>query len=431
MSRTNNQSQSHNLAARMGRWSAYHWKTATFGWLAFVIVVFALGGMAGTKTIDANEPGPGESGRMERILDEGFKQPVGENVLIQHDTLQATDSAFAAVIEDVVRRLETLGEVQNVRSPLDPENAGQISESGRAALVAFEIRGDPDDAVDRIGPVLDRVDVAQRVHPEIFIGDFGNASAQDGIVTAYEDDLGQAGELSLPITLAILVIAFGSLVAASIPLLLALTAVFGTFGLVALSSHVLPRANEAPALVLLIGLAVGVDYSMFYLKRAREERAAGRSVHAAVEAAAATSGRSVLVSGLTVMAAMAGMFHTGDKIFASLAIATIAVVAMAVLGSLTVLPALLCRFGDKVERLRVPGLRRLQSDDGRGRFWGAIVDRVMRRPVLSAALSGGLLVALAIPATQLRLQSGGPDSFPQSLPVMQTYNRMQEAFPGT
>jgi uncharacterized membrane protein YdfJ with MMPL/SSD domain len=259
MSRTNNQSQSHNLAARMGRWSAYHWKTATFGWLAFVIVVFALGGMAGTKSIDANEPGPGESGRMERILDEGFKQPVGENVFIQSDSLQVTDPAFTAVIEDVVRRIETLGAVQNVQSPLDPENAGQISGSGHAALVALEIRGDPDDAVDKIGPILDRLDVAQQIHPEFFIGEFGNASAQDGVVTAYSDDLGKAGQLSLPITLAILVIAFGSLVAAGIPLLLALTAVFGTFGLVALSSHFLPMANEAPALVLLIGLAVGVD----------------------------------------------------------------------------------------------------------------------------------------------------------------------------
>jgi RND superfamily putative drug exporter len=422
--------KSHNLAARMGRWSAYHWKTATFGWLAFVAVVFALGGMSGTKSIDANEPGPGESGRMERILDEGFKQPVGENVFIQHATLRVTDPVFAAVVEDVVRRLETLDAVQKVQSPLVPENESQIGASGHAALVAFEIRGNPDDAVDKIGPVLDRVDVAQQVHPEFFIGEFGNASAEDGVVTAYEDDLGKAGALSLPITLAILVVAFGSLVAAGIPLLLALTAVFGTFGLVALSSHFLPMANEARALVLLIGLAVGVDYSMFYLKRAREERAAGRSVHAAVEAAAATSGRSVLVSGLTVMTAMAGMFLTGDKIFASLAIATIAVVAMAVLGSLTVLPALLCRLGDKVDRLRVPLVSRLRRDGRQGRFWGAIVDQVMRRPVLWAVLSGALLVALAIPATQLRLQTGGPDSYPQSLPVIQTYNRMQEAFPG-
>jgi uncharacterized membrane protein YdfJ with MMPL/SSD domain len=430
MSRKNNQSQSHNLAARMGRWSAYHWKTATFGWLAFVIVVLALGGLAGTKSIDPNEPGPGESGRMERILDEGFKQPAGESVLIQSSSLRADNPAFRAVIEDVVRRIETLDAVQDVQSPLDPANADQNAASGHAALIEFEIRGDPDDAIDKIGPVTDRVDIAQQVHPEFFIGEFGNTSAQDGIETAYADDLGKAGELSLPITLAILVVAFGSLVAAGIPLLLALTAVFGTFGLVALSSHILPMANQASALVLLIGLAVGVDYSMFYLKRAREERAAGRSTHAAVEAAAATSGRSVLVSGLTVMTAMAGMFLTGDKIFASLAIATIAVVAMAVLGSLTVLPALLCRLGDKVDRLRVPLVGRLRRDDGQGRFWGAIVDQVMRRPVLWAVLSGGLLITLAIPAAQLRLQTGGPDSFPQSLPVMQTYNKMQAAFPG-
>ena len=422
--------KSNNLAARMGRWSANHWKTATFGWLAFVLVVFALGGMAGTKSIDQNEPGPGESGRMEKILDEGFKQPVGESVLIENTSVAVDDAAFTAVIQDVVRRLETLDEVQNVQSPLDSENADQIAAGGHAALVEFEIRGDPDDAVDNIGPILDRVDVAQQIHPAYFIGEFGNASAEDAVVTAYGEDLGKAGELSLPITLLILVIAFGSLIAAGIPLLLALTAVFGTFGLVALSSHVVPMANEASALVLLIGLAVGVDYSMFYLKRAREERAAGRSVHAAVEAAAATSGRSVLVSGLTVMTAMAGMFLTGDKIFASLAIATITVVAMAVLGSLTVLPALLCRLGDKVDRLRVPFIGR-RSGNGQGRFWARIVDRVMRRPVLWAALSAGLLIALAIPAAQLRLQTGGPDSFPQSLPAIQTYNHMQAAFPGT
>ena len=422
--------KSNNLAARMGRWSANHWKTATFGWLAFVLVVFALGGMAGTKSIDPNEPGPGESGRMETIIDEGFKQPVGESVLIENTSVAVDDAAFTAVIQDVVRRLETLDEVQNVQSPLDSENADQIAAGGHAALVEFEIRGDPDDAVDKIGPILDRVDVAQQIHPAYFIGEFGNASAEDAVVTAYGDDLGKAGELSLPITLLILVIAFGSLIAAGIPLLLALTAVFGTFGLVALSSHIAPMANEASALVLLIGLAVGVDYSMFYLKRAREERAAGRSVHAAVEAAAATSGRSVLVSGLTVMTAMAGMFLTGDKIFASLAIATITVVAMAVLGSLTVLPALLCRLGDKVDRLRVPFIGR-RSGNGQGRFWARIVDRVMRRPVLWAALSAGLLIALAIPAAQLRLQTGGPDSFPQSLPAIQTYNHMQAAFPGT
>jgi RND superfamily putative drug exporter len=420
-----------NLAARMGRWSASHWKTATFGWLAFVLVAFAVGGAVGMKSIDDNEPGPGESGRMDRILDAGFQQPAGENVLVQSTTLRTTDPAFRAAIADVVATLSKLEDVQNVRSPLDSRNTGRIAPNGHAALVEFEIRGDPDKAVDKIRPVLDTVDELQAAHPAVFVGEFGDASKVDAVVTAYGEDLAKAGLLSLPVTLVILVLAFGALVAAGIPLLLALTAVFATFGLIALPSAIFPVAMQAPALVLLIGLAVGVDYSMFYLKREREERAAGRSEQAALEAAAATSGRSVLISGLTVMVAMAGMFLTGDKIFASLGVAAITVVAIAMLGSLTVLPALLSRLGDRVDRARVPLIGRRAKTNGEGRMWGAIVDRVLRRPLLSAVLAGGLLVALAAPALQLRMATPGPDTFPKSLPVIQAYTKMQQAFPGT
>jgi uncharacterized membrane protein YdfJ with MMPL/SSD domain len=412
-----------NLAARMGRWSADHWKTATFGWLAFVVVAVLLGGAVGTKFIDPNAPGPGESGRMDEILDAGFKQPADESVFIEHPSLRTTDPAFTAAIEDVVAGISSMGAVQNVRSP-------QIAENGRAALVEFQIRGDADDAVDKIDPVLAKVDDAQQAHPEFFIGEFGYASAAKAVETAFADDLGKAGLLSLPITLGILLIAFGALVAAGIPLLLALTAVFATFGLIALPSHILPVANEAPPLVLLIGLAVGVDYSMFYLRREREERAAGRSERAALEAAAATSGRSVLVSGLTVMVAMAGMFLTGDEMFASFGVATILVVAIAMLGSLTVLPALLSRLGDRVDRVRIPLVSRLRRDDGEGRIWGGIVDRVMRRPRLAAALAAGLLVVLALPALQIRMAKPGVETFPKSLSAVQTYDRMQNAFPG-
>ena len=149
-------------------------------------------------------------------------------------------------------------------------------QDGHSALVEFEIRGDKTKAVDKVGPVLATVAGAQRAHPGFFIGEFGDASGVKAVETAYGDDLAKAGALSLPITLAILVVAFGALVAAGIPLLLALTAVFATFGLVALPSHLLPLAPQASAMVLLIGLAVGVDYSMFYLKRERQERAAGR-----------------------------------------------------------------------------------------------------------------------------------------------------------
>lgn len=421
----------HNLAARMGRWSADHWKTATFGWLALVIGAFMIGGAVGTKTIDPNTAGPGESGRMDRILDAGFKQPAGESVLVQSDSLRTSDPAFKAAVADVVAGVSAADDVQNVRSPLAPANAGQIAPNGHAALVEFEIRGDKDEAADKVAPVLDRVAEAQSAHPELFIGEFGDASAVYETEALFADDLDKAGLVSLPLTLIILILAFGALVAAGIPLLLGLTAVFATFGLLAVASQVLPVANEAFAVVLLIGLAVGVDYSMFYLKREREERAAGRSERAALEAAAATSGRSVLISGVSVMVAMAGMFLMGDAMFASFAVATIAVVAIAMLGSLTVLPALLSRLGDKVDRGRVPFVRRLRRDDGEGRFWGRMIDRVLRRPVLSTILAGGLLVALALPALQLQMVKPGPDTFPQSLRLVQTYDRMQEAFPGT
>jgi uncharacterized membrane protein YdfJ with MMPL/SSD domain/pimeloyl-ACP methyl ester carboxylesterase len=413
-----------NLAARMGRWSAGHWKTATFGWLALVVVAFGIGGMVGVKNVDPYTAGPGESGRMDRILDAGFKQPAGENVVIQSRSLRAGDPAFDAAVNDVIGRVSKVAVVQNV-------HRGPISKDKHTALVKFEIRGDKNDAGDKVGSVLDRVDDAQRAHPGFFIGEFGDASAQKAVDEAAAKDLESAGVFSIPITLIILVVAFGALVAAGIPLLLALTAVFAALGLMALPSQLLPMAIEVPATVLLIGLAVGVDYSMFYLRREREERARGRSERAALEAAAATSGRSVLISGMTVLVAMAGLFLTGDATFASFGVATMLVVAVAMLGSLTVLPALLSKLGDRVDRLRVPHIRRLRRGTGEGRVWGAIVDGVLRRPVLSVVVAGGLLLALAAPALGLRMVQPGPDTYPQSLDIIKAYNRMQQAFPGT
>jgi uncharacterized membrane protein YdfJ with MMPL/SSD domain len=418
-----------NLAARMGRWSAHHRKTAIFGWLAFVFVAFAVGILSGTKQIDTATSGVGESGRVDRILDAGFKQPAAESVLVQSDALSVRDPAFTTAIQDVVTRVSKLGAVKNVRSPLAPDNSGQLAANGHAALVEFDIRGDADDATTKIDPVVAAVSDAQKAHPQFFVGSFGVSSDKE-IDAAFMDDLKKAGILSLPVTLTILLIVFGALVAAGIPLLLALTAIFATFGLIALPSSLVPVDEVTYELVLLIGLAVGVDYSMFYLKREREERAAGRSAEAALEAAAATSGRSVLISGVTVIIAMAGMFLAGVQGMSSFAVGTILVVAVAMLGSLTVLPAVLSKLGDRVERGRVPFLSRLRRDDGEGRIWGAIVDRVLRRPVISVTVAAGLLLALAVPALQLRPVQAGVEAVPQSLPSIKTYNRIQAAFPG-
>ena len=285
-----------NLASRMARWSAHHRKKAIFGWLAIAVTLFALSNVVATKQIVFETAGPGESGRADTILYEDFKQPSGESVLIQSESLTAGDPEFEAAVKAVIAGVSGLDAVAKVESPYDEDNGGQISADRHSAMVGVEIAGPSEDASDKVDPIVARVAEVQKAHPELTIGSFGE-STNKAVMAAFFDDLKKAGLYSIPLTLAILLVAFGALVAAGIPLVLGITAVLATFGLVALVSQVLPMSDSVSAIILLIGLAVGVDYTMFYLKREREERAAGRSDEAALEAAAATSGRSVLISG--------------------------------------------------------------------------------------------------------------------------------------
>ena len=388
-----------------------------------------LGNAIGTKTLDPNKAGAGESGHVNALLADGFKQPKGDSVLIQSTNKTVDDPAFRAAIADVTRTVTGLTQVKKVRSPLVPGNEGQISKDRHTALVTLELRTtDLAKAKTLDAPVEAALVAAATRHPGIAIEEFG-VNTEKQVDEAILSDFKKAGMYSLPITLIVLIFAFGALVAAGLPLLLALSAVLATMGLLAIPSRLMPLDSGIGVIVLLIGLAVGVDYSLFYLKREREERAAGRSEHAALEAAAATSGRAVLISGLTVMVAMAGMLFTGDKTFMGFGIATMIVVAVAVLGSLTVLPALLAALGDNVDRLKVPFVSRLRRPDGGSRMWNAILDRVLRRPLVSAVLAGGLLLALAAPALHMHIATPGLDTLPQNLSAVKTYNKLHKAFP--
>jgi uncharacterized membrane protein YdfJ with MMPL/SSD domain len=417
-----------NIAARAGRWSAQHRKKAILGWLTFVIASVMIGGALGTNTLKDEDSGVGESGRADKTLHEAFPQETSESVLVQSSTLETSDPRFRAGVEDVVQRLRGAQDVENIVSPYSEPN--QISADGRSALVDFEIAGDEDTAADRVDPALAATAAAAKAHPELRIEQFGMASADKAISKQFEDDFQKAEITSLPITLLILVIAFGALVAAGVPLLLALSGVAATIGLLGPVSQIAPVDESINSVILLIGLAVGVDYSLFYLRREREERAAGRSEQAALEAAAATSGRAVLISGFTVMIAMAGMYLAGASTFISFATGTILVVAVSVIGSLTVLPAVLSKLGDRVDKGRVPFLGRLKARTARAGIWPRTVDRVLRRPVLAAVVSGGLLLALAVPTLSMQTAVPGVDGLPQELPVIQTYNHIQDTFPG-
>jgi uncharacterized membrane protein YdfJ with MMPL/SSD domain len=427
--------QSNSFAARAGRWSAQHRKKAILGWFAFVIIATVLGGMVGTKTLADEDTGNGESKRGDQIVEAaGFPEQTGETVLVQgKDGLKVGDPKFTAAVNDVVAKLEQTKGVSNIESPLDSQNKGNISKDGRSVLVNFELPGDEDKAKDAVEAPLAAVDQLQKQHPELVIGEFGDASAEKQIGEAFSEDFKKAEVLSLPITLIILLIAFGALVAAGLPLLLGATAVMGTIGLLGPISQLHALEESSSSVVLLVGLAVGVDYCMFYLRREMEERDAGRTWDAALNAAAATSGRAVLVSGLTVMAAMAGMFLAGNAVFVSFGIGTMLVVAVAMLGSVTVLPAMLSFLSRKgwTEKGRVPWVaKRRHKTRGESRLWGAILDRVLKRPLVSAIVAGGLLVALTIPAFSMHTVNPGVQGLPRSLEVMQTYDRIDAAFPG-
>jgi uncharacterized membrane protein YdfJ with MMPL/SSD domain len=420
------------IAARAGRWSAQHRKIAIFGWLAFVIAAFLIGNNLGTKKVEQTLPG--ESGRAQKIQEDNFphakKTASEETILIQSKTLKASDPQYKSVVKDVERQIGGEAHVRKVHSPYGKSYSDYlISPDRHTVKVMFEIPGKLIVSKERVKPVLAATKSLQKAHPEFSISQFGDASAENELGAVFEKDLQKAETLSLPITLGILLLAFGALVAAGLPLLLGLTAVAGSMGLVAIVSQLMPVSESTANVILLVGLAVGVDYSLFYIRREREERKAGRSKEAALNAAAATSGRTVLVSGLTVMAAMAGLYFAGDAEFAGLATGSIIVVAMAMLGSITVLPAMLSKVGDGVDRGRIPFLGKRMQRRTESRVWSAILRPVMRRPLVAAVLATGLLVALSIPALGMHTASSGIEQLPQT-PIMKTLSKMQKAFPG-
>ncbi|HKR98347.1 MAG TPA: MMPL family transporter, partial [Candidatus Dormibacteraeota bacterium] len=422
---------SENFTARAARWSAAHRKAAIGGWLAFVVVAFLIGGAAGMVTLKPGEGGNGQSQLADHKLAQQFpRERASEQVLIESRRGPLTAGEDRAAVTDLVTRLSHTPSVAAIKSPLVPGNQGQVAKDGSAALVSFQITGDPATAQDRVGAALAATAAVQRVHPGLFIGEFGDGSANKAINDRISKDFQRAEVTSLPVTLFILVLAFGALVAAGVPLLLGITAVAAALGLTEVISHLLHVDQSISSVILLIGLAVGVDYSLFYLRREREERARGHTPAQALQIAAATSGRAVLISGFTVMIAVSGMFLMGSQIFTSFGVGTVLVVAIALLGSLTVLPAVLSKLGDRVDRGRIPFLQRRRARNGESRVWAAIIGVVLRRPILWGGAAVALLIALAIPAFSLHTVNSGAQGVPNSLTVKQVYNHIQAKFPG-
>ena len=420
------------IVERVAGWSARHRKTAVLGWLALVAAVFVFGQMLPAKNLPSYDAG--QSGQAEQTLQRlGVVSPPQENVLIQARGTGrlGSDPQMRQAVGQVVTALSALPQsARDIISPLGPGHAGLVAGDGRSALVTFHVPGQASNEDQAVAPALRAVARIAARHPGLRIEEAGDASTDRAANALISRDFRQAEVTSVPVTLVLLIGVFGALIAAGIPLLLAATAVMTAISLLAIPGQWLPVGSSTSEVVLIIGMAVGIDYSLFYLRREREERARGAGTAEALRRAAATSGRAIVVSGLTVMIALAGLFLTGYAVFTGVAIGTIAVVGVAVAGSLTVLPALLSWLGGWADRGRIPFLGRRRTAARPSRLWAALVRRVVAHPAAWGSLAALAMIALAAPGLGLRLGNPPDGGFSARMPVVAAMDRIDQAFPG-
>jgi RND superfamily putative drug exporter len=404
---------------RVARWSATHPWRAIALWLAFVFACVALGSLAGLNEMNNIDGTTGQSRTAAQWLhDAHLESPDTETVLVTAPSGRLDTGAATQVAVDAGAKMRRLSQVTAVGKPI-------VSPDRSAVAVQVTLATDAD-----VAPLQDVTAAIAKDHPGLRVEEVGSVSMNNAVNDQVASDLSAVAEYSLPVTIVIMLVAFGAIVAAGVPILLALSAVGAATGLSSVASHVLPDSGSTSSMILLMGMAVGVDYSLFYVKRARSERHAGRSQLDAVEIAAETSGHSVLVSGLAVIVSMLGLFVTSDVVFSSLATGSIIVVAVAVLGSLTVLPAVLVKLGKRIDRPRVPVLWRWTMTDREPRLWAALLRPSLRRPGRTLVISVLALGAVALPALGMRLASDSAKSLPTSIAEKHTLDRLTTAFPG-
>ncbi|MFI0410156.1 MMPL family transporter [Actinomadura sp. 3N508] len=422
-----------NPSVKMARWSAGHPWRAIAGWFLFVTMCLGIGIAVGGQAASTEDFRIGEAGRAEALAAEGgLQQRADEHILItaKPGTGALDARAADAAARDAAARMKRLPEVESVSAPIR-------SKDGTAVRVEIALRGPEREGKEHVDPLLAQTAEVRAAHPGVRVEETGGASVGKGIDELRGEDLSRTEIIALPITLITLLVVFGSVSLAVVPILLALTSIVAAVGLSMLASHVFPDVGVGASMILLIGMAVGVDYTLFYLKREREERArsGGRlSSRAIVELAAATSGRAVVLSGLAVAVSSATLYLADDVIFSSIATSAIIVTLVAVASSLTVLPALLVKLGRRAERRaerrarRGKAPRRTKAKDG-GRITTAMLRPVGRHPAATLAVGVLVMLALAAPLLNLNLTDMGRETHPRAIPAMQTFDRLNAAFP--
>ena len=421
-----------SFTGKVAGWSARRrWWVVAASVVVLVLAVMVSSGLE-TELLE-DYSGEGEASiAMDLVIDRfDVVAPPTEQLVFNNPTLQADDPTYQTTVQSLANQLRALPEVASVVSYYDTQSPGMVSTDDSAVLAQVIIDGDDEDAEDKIDAVLETVKAAAAAAEtegfEIVMG--GETSIMKQSDDLAEQDFGRIMMVTLVLGLVILLIAFRAVVAAVIPLVLALGSIFAATAVAAIVSQAYPLADVYGEMILLMGMAVGIDYSLFIVSRFRSERKAGRPRLEAIAVASNTTGRAVFYAGATVVLSLAGLALTNSTIFISLAGAAIIVVLFAIVGSLTLLPALLGILGDNVNRLRVPVIGRETKDTNGGGIWSAISDRVLKRPGLMASLTAAILVAAALPVTSLNLGfNSGSDAFPDAVEGKRALELLEEHF---
>ena len=415
------------FTGRIASWSARHrWWVIAASVLVMVLAMFVLTTVE-TKTLDYN--GEGESATGVDLINDRFQfnSAPTEQLVFSNPSLDAQDPRFRSTVARLVEQLRALPEVASVASYYDTGDSAMLSEDENVVLAQVVIEDGVIHAEDNLDAILDTVRAGAANAPGFEIVMAGDTSLIKQVEEIDKEDFKSMIVVTMALALALMLIAFRAVVAAVLPLVLAIGSIFAALGVAAVVSQVYPMVASLEQIVLLIGMAVGVDYSLFIVSRYRSERKEGKEKLEAIAAASNTTGRAVFYAGVTVLLSLAGLIFTNSSIFISVSVGLIIVVSLALLGSLTLLPAMLAVLGDKVNRLRVPIIGR--GGNNGGGVWGAITDKVLARPGLFATLSAGALVALAVPVLWLNLAwPTGSDAYHDSVEGKRALVLMEENF---
>ncbi|MQA11562.1 MAG: MMPL family transporter [Pseudonocardiaceae bacterium] len=415
-----------NPSVRIARWSAHHPCRAIGGWLVLVAVCLGVGIMVGNNSAVTADYRVGEAGRAETLAAEGGLQrrPVEHVLITAPNGAELDHDAAEAAARDVLVRMSKLLVVSDVSEPIPAQD-------GSALRVDVTLDIEEREAAEVVDDLLAETDAVQDAHSGVVVAETGSASIGRAVEQQRGQDITRAELITLPITLVALLLIFRSLTLALVPVLLALSSIAASVGLSMVVSHVFPDAGVGMNVIILIGMAVGVDYTLFYLKREREERArAGGNLSptAVVDLAAATSGRAVVMSGIAVAVSSATLYLVDDVIFSSLATGAILVTLVAVASSMTVLPATLAKLAAVAEHRAARRYQQVRTPKD-SRITAALMRGIGRRPGLTLVVSTLALLALSAPILGMKITDMGPETHPRDLPVMQAFDRLTSAYP--